>query len=67
VFGASVAVDQMKVDGTVGRYTYRKDNGEWVFEAGDFARNACSNLRIEFFIKNILGIEWKQPDWAKPH
>jgi glutathione synthase/RimK-type ligase-like ATP-grasp enzyme len=54
VFGASVAVDQMKIDGTVGRYTYQKENGAWVFEAGDFARNACANLRVEYLVASLL-------------
>lgn len=45
VFGASVAVDQLRVDGQPGRFV-RRGPGQWVFEAGDFARNACANERI---------------------
>lgn len=39
---------QMKVNGVVGRYVYK---GGWVFEAGDFARNQCYNLRLEHIIR----------------
>lgn len=45
VFGASVSVDQLRVNGVPGRMV-RNTNGEWFFEAGDFARNACANERI---------------------
>lgn len=46
VFGASVAVDQSRVDGQPGRFVRSRGNGAWVFEPGDFARNACANERI---------------------
>ncbi len=45
VFGASVAVDQLRVNGQPGRFV-RRGEGRWEFEAGDFARNACANERI---------------------
>lgn len=45
VFGASVAIDQCRVDGRPGRFV-RLSGGRWEFEAGDFARNACANERI---------------------
>lgn len=45
VFGASVAVDQCRVDGRPGRFV-RRGPGQWEFEPGDFARNACANERI---------------------
>lgn len=45
VFGAGTSVDQMRVDGAPGRMI-RSEAG-WRFEAGDFARNACANLRVE--------------------
>jgi hypothetical protein len=35
---------QMLVDSVPGRYRYM--NGSWVFEAGDFAANACYDLRL---------------------
>ena len=46
VFGASTSVDQMRVDGQPGRMLRSRDDS-WEFEAGDFARNACANARIE--------------------
>jgi glutathione synthase/RimK-type ligase-like ATP-grasp enzyme len=45
VFGASVAIDQCRVDGQPGRFIRAGDDG-WRFEPGDFARNACANERI---------------------
>ncbi|MDD3104073.1 MAG: hypothetical protein PHY24_07670 [Candidatus Cloacimonetes bacterium] len=39
---------QMKVNGVEGRYVYKN---EWVFEAGDFARNQCYNLRLEHILQ----------------
>lgn len=44
VFGASYAVHQLRVGGQPGRFV--RSAGEWRFEAGDFARNACANERI---------------------
>lgn len=45
VFGASVSVDQMRIDGVAGCMV-REGEGRWRFEAGDHARNACANARI---------------------
>lgn len=45
VFGASVAVHQLKKEGQPGRMR-RGDDALWTFEAGDFARNACANARV---------------------
>ena len=36
---------QMLVDSVPGRYLCME--GSWVFEAGDFASNACYDLRLE--------------------
>lgn len=36
-----------------GRYLYLREKG-WVFEKGDFFRNRCANLRIEWIQKNLL-------------
>ena len=47
IFGQSDPY-QMMVDSIPGRYI-KSDSG-WLFEAGDFARNACYNLRIEFLL-----------------
>lgn len=46
VFGASISVDQLRVDGRPGRFVRVPGRGGWVFEEGDFARNACANERI---------------------
>lgn len=43
-FGQSDAF-QMKVDDVIGRYLHQ--NGNWVFEAGDFASNQCYDLRVK--------------------
>ncbi len=37
-----------------GRYLYQQETGEWIFEKGDFFRNRCANLRIEWIRKNWL-------------
>ena len=39
---------QMLMDGKPGRYRYT-DN-KWLFENGDFAKDACFNLRLEYLI-----------------
>ena len=44
VFGVSKWLDQMRVDGVAGRMV--RDGGDWRFEPGDFARNACANARV---------------------
>ena len=36
---------QMLVDSVPGRYRF--DDGKWIFEPGDFASNACYDLRLE--------------------
>ena len=46
VFGASVSVDQLQVNGQPGRFARREGTPRWVFEPGDFARNACANERV---------------------
>lgn len=45
VFGAGTSVDQMRIGGEPGRMT--RSAAGWRFEAGDFARNACANLRVQ--------------------
>ena len=52
VFGASTAVDQMRKDGRPGRMVRRGDD-EWVFEYGDFSRNACANERIRYALRQL--------------
>lgn len=49
IFGQSDPF-QMLVDGIPGRYRYL--NNKWTFEKGDFAKNACFNLRLEFILSD---------------
>ena len=53
VFGANTSVDQMREDDRPGRMV-RTQAGEWAFEAGDFARNACSNERLQFALSGVM-------------
>jgi len=48
IFGQSDPY-QMLVDGKMGRY--RKLNNEWVFEEGNFAKDQCYDLRLEYIIQ----------------
>ncbi|MBN2821333.1 MAG: hypothetical protein JXP36_20340 [Bacteroidales bacterium] len=50
IFGQSDPY-QMLIEGKPGRYIFQ--NKKWIFEAGDFARNACYDLRLEYIIKNL--------------
>ena len=52
VFGASYSVDQLRVNGVAGRFV--REHGRWVFEAGDFARNACANERVRDALKRVM-------------
>jgi glutathione synthase/RimK-type ligase-like ATP-grasp enzyme len=52
IFGQSDPY-QMLVDGKPGRYRY--ENERWLFEDGDWARNGCYDLRIEFVINEFAG------------
>ena len=54
VFGASYAVDQLRVNGISGRFTLNRQSKEWEFQPGDFARNACANARLDHLINHIL-------------
>jgi len=51
VFGTSIAVDQMKVNGEAGRYRWLDE--KWYFEAGDFCRNHMCNLRIQYLCEQL--------------
>lgn len=55
VFGTSVSVDQMRFSGKPGRYVYESSKG-WIFQPGDFARNACCNLRVLDLVQEVLSI-----------
>jgi hypothetical protein len=57
VFGASHSVDQMRKDGIPGRFVQKAGSSEWVFESGDFARNACANERIRYLIACRCGAQ----------
>ena len=52
VFGASHSVDQLRKDGIPGRFVQTQEPQRWVFEPGDFARNACANERIRYLIES---------------
>lgn len=47
IFGQSDPY-QMLVNGEPGRYVYK--NERWTFEPGDFARNQCYDLRLEYLL-----------------
>lgn len=49
IFGQSDGF-QMMVEGIIGRYIFYQD--QWLFQKGDYARNACYNLRVEQLIEN---------------
>lgn len=53
VFGASTPKEMLKIDGVEGRYIHK--NGEWVFEAGEFSKNECSNLRVQYLLEKLKG------------
>lgn len=57
VFGASHSVDQMREDGIPGKFVQKVGNSEWIFEPGDFARNACANGRFRCLIACRCGAE----------
>jgi glutathione synthase/RimK-type ligase-like ATP-grasp enzyme len=52
IFGQSDPY-QMLVDGKPGQY--KNINGVWMFEEGDWATNACYNLRLEYIIRSFSG------------
>ena len=56
VFGASTSIEQMKKDGVPGRMV-RTGGGQWRFEPGPFARNACANERIRWALENLVQSE----------
>ncbi|KKK55177.1 hypothetical protein LCGC14_3077200, partial [marine sediment metagenome] len=54
VFGASTPVDQLRVNDIPGRYVFDDQENEWLFEEGDFSRNACTNERIDYLVNTLL-------------
>ena len=61
VFGASTSIHQMMQDGSPGRVR-RASDGSWLFEAGDFARNCCANLRVLTLIERTWSEIELDPD-----
>jgi glutathione synthase/RimK-type ligase-like ATP-grasp enzyme len=57
VFGASHSVDQMRKDGVPGRFVQDQKGSSWIFEPGDFARNACANERIRYLLGGRFGAQ----------
>lgn len=53
VFGAGFSVDQARVNGQAGRYVHQGGPDPWVFEEGDFARNACANARVGHLLQRL--------------
>lgn len=51
VFGATTPAEMLKINGVEGRYLYK--NGDWTFEPGDFSKNQCSNLRVQYLLSLI--------------
>jgi len=51
IFGQSDPY-QMLFDGKPGRFRYIQN--KWFFEEGEFAYNACYNLRLEFILSTVL-------------
>lgn len=50
VFGAK----EIYINENAGRYIYDRAAGGWIFEQGDFYRNACANLRVEYLVNLLL-------------
>ena len=53
LFGQSTT-EQMRIEGRMGRYLHDSERDAWIFEEGDFARNACANIRVEWLVREIL-------------
>ncbi len=53
VFGASYSGHQLEVDGRRGRFRFDAGRKTWRFEPGDFARNHCCNLRVEYLLGTL--------------
>jgi hypothetical protein len=53
VFGASVSIDQLRINNQPGRFVYSLTADSWEFEPGDYARNACANARVDYLISQL--------------
>jgi hypothetical protein len=54
VFGATTPVDQLRVDDVAGKLIYHEDRDDYEFVPGDFSRNACCNLRVQYVLDTIV-------------
>ena len=54
VFGASNPRVMLMVNGKTGRYIRNNQSGTWAFEEGDFSRNACANIRVQYLVNHLL-------------
>jgi hypothetical protein len=52
VFGTSIAIEQMKINGQPGRYVYVGD--AWRFELGSFCENHMCNLRLQYILNQLM-------------
>ncbi len=52
VFGDILKNNLVKSSGLMGRYL--KTGEDWIFEPGYFYENACADLRLEYYIENII-------------
>lgn len=55
VFGIiTIPPVMLMVDGKIGRYYRDPLNENWHFEEGDYSRNACANLRVEYLVNHLI-------------
>lgn len=52
LFGASLPY-QMKIGDRIGRMV-RDEQGDWIFDEGDFCKNKCFNLRVKDVLDNLI-------------
>ena len=50
VFGNSIAKEQLKINGTAGRYVLNNNN-DFIFEEGSFCQNHLCNLRLKYILE----------------
>lgn len=56
-FGAIKKDNEKNTNENTGRYYQDEKDNQWKFEEGFFYQNACANLRIEYFLNNILKLK----------
>jgi glutathione synthase/RimK-type ligase-like ATP-grasp enzyme len=52
VFGTGYSGSQLEIDGVEGRLLYQ--DGAFIFEPGEFSRNHCCNLRVQYVLDTIV-------------